>query len=101
MKVAASRPVRRKCGQPGAGLSAFRNVEIRAFAPHFGSFFVGLNTGSDVLILAIGVYDLITRGRLAPAYGPAVIWVLANETAASWLYFNPAWKVLATRIAGY
>ncbi len=72
-----------------------------AFQPHFGSFMVGLNTGSDVLILAIGAYDLITRGRLAPAYGAAVIWVLANETAASWLYFNPAWKVLATRIAGY
>jgi hypothetical protein len=72
-----------------------------AFSHHFSSFFVGLNTGSDVLILAIGAFDLITRGRLAPAYGPALIWVLANEAAASWLYFSPAWKVLATRIAGY
>ena len=34
------------------------------FGPGFASMFVTLNLGADVLIVALGAYDLLTRGRL-------------------------------------
>ena len=66
----------------------------------FGGFFWAYNGGGDVLIVMLGVYDLVTRGRLHPAYVIGTGWILANELAAAWLYFSPAWKVLSLRMLG-
>jgi hypothetical protein len=59
--------------------------------PNFGSMFVALNAGADALIVALGAYDLLTRGRLHPAYVAGSGVILASELLANWLYFNPTW----------
>jgi uncharacterized membrane protein len=51
--------------------------------------------GTMVLILGVGLYDLITRRRLHPAYLVGFAWVLAMEATALSLYVAPAWKTLA------
>ncbi|MBS0334656.1 MAG: hypothetical protein JSS35_17945 [Proteobacteria bacterium] len=48
-----------------------------------------------VLILGLGVYDLITRRRLHPAYLIGLIWIVAMQATAITLYHNAAWKSLA------
>jgi hypothetical protein len=67
---------------------------------HFWGFFIAYNIGGDVLIAGLGVYDLVTRGRLHPAYVTGTLWILANELAAAWLFFAPWWKPIAARLVG-
>jgi hypothetical protein len=55
----------------------------------FWGFFVAYNLGGDIAIVLLGAYDLVTRGRLHPAYVLGAGWVLANELAAAWLFFSP------------
>jgi len=55
----------------------------------------------DVLIAALGVYDLATRGRLNGAFTAAVGFILANEALASWLNYSPGWKQIATHLIGH
>ncbi len=71
------------------------------FGPGFASFFITEYLGGDVLILALGAYDLLTRGRLHPAYLVGSLGILASELLAAWLYFNPAWAKVASWLFGY
>jgi hypothetical protein len=71
------------------------------FGPGFASLFVTLNAGGDALILALGAYDFLTRGRLHPAYVAGSLWILASELFANWLYFNPTWGKAAAWLVGY
>ena len=57
--------------------------------------------GTMLLMLGVGAYDLVTRRRLHPAYVFAAIWILANEITASWLYNQPWWAHLTTRLVGH
>lgn len=53
---------------------------------------------TDLMVLGIGLYDLCTRRRLHPAWIIGALWIVAGQLTASWLYYNPAWKVIATAI---
>jgi hypothetical protein len=53
-----------------------------------------------LLIAAVGVYDLLTRRRLHPAYVAGVAWCLSLHLLAGWLYFQPSWNRVALRIIG-
>ena len=53
-----------------------------------------------VLIAALGLYDLITRRRLHPAYVFAAVWGLGFELIAVELYVSPWWKPVATALVG-
>ena len=64
----------------------------------FWGFFLAYNLGGDVLIVMLGLYDLLTRGRLHPAYVLGGGWVLVNELAAAWLFFSPGWKPISVRL---
>lgn len=66
----------------------------------FWGFFIAFNIGGDMLIVLLGAYDLATRGRLHPAFVLGAGWVLANELAAAWLYFDPAWRVISLKLLG-
>jgi len=68
---------------------------------HFPATTVALYVGPDMLILGLGVYDLVTRKRLHPAYVAGVIWVLAVQILASWLWTSPDWKPIATHLLGH
>lgn len=64
----------------------------------FWQFWVELFGGTGLLIAGIGVYDWITRRRLHPAYVYGVLSILAGQVLASWLYYSPGWKAVATSI---
>jgi len=66
----------------------------------FWGFFIAYNLGGDIPIVLLGAYDLATRGRLHPAYVAGAAWILANELAAAWLYFSPAWKTISLKLLG-
>jgi hypothetical protein len=67
---------------------------------HFWGFFIAYNMGGNIAIVLLGAYDLVTRGRLHPAYVAGAGWVLANELAAAWLYFSPGWKAISLKLLG-
>jgi hypothetical protein len=68
--------------------------------PHFWGNYIGFYCCTIVLILGMGVYDLVTRGRLHPAYLLGAIWALGVEATGAWLYVSPAWKPVALRLIG-
>jgi hypothetical protein len=49
----------------------------------------------------VGIYDLITRRRLHPAYVLGVLWALSIDLTAGWLYFNDSWLKIATKLIGH
>lgn len=72
-----------------------------ALGSGFWPFFATEYLACDLLIVSLGVYDIATRGRLHPAYVAGSLWILANQLASTWLYFEPRWKPIATWLAGY
>ena len=66
----------------------------------FWGFFIAFNLGGDIAVAALGIYDLVTRGRLHPAYVLGAGWVLVNELVAAWLYFSPGWKAISIKLLG-
>jgi hypothetical protein len=57
--------------------------------------------GVTLLVLGIGVYDLVTRRRLHPAYVLGAIWILSWQFIAKWLYVSPWWKVVSLHLLGH
>jgi hypothetical protein len=66
----------------------------------FVAFMVSVYAGNLVLIAGIGVYDLITRRRLHPAYVAGGAWVVGLLSLAGVLYVSPWWTLVALRIIG-
>jgi len=64
----------------------------------FWPFWIALYFASNFLVVLAGIYDLVTRQRLHPAYLIGVAWIFANEMLALSLYFSPAWLGYAKRI---
>ena len=68
----------------------------------FGNAFVpehiGLYGVTALMIVGIGVYDLITRRRLHPAYVAGAAWGLSGQALATFLWHDPAWVAYATRL---
>lgn len=60
--------------------------------------YVQIFAATDLMVLGIGAYDLWTRGRLHPAWVFGAVWIVLGQLTASWLYYDPAWKVIATSI---
>lgn len=65
---------------------------------HFWGFFIAYNLGGDIAVALLGLYDLVTRGRLHPAWVLGAGWILVNELAAAWLFFSPGWKLISLRL---
>jgi hypothetical protein len=60
--------------------------------------YLALSGATALIIVGIGVYDLITRRRLQPAYAAGAVWALAGQGLAAYLLFVPAWKAFATQL---
>jgi len=85
-----------------AGFSRWWGFMVgNALGTGFWAFFTDLNVGPNLIILILGGYDLVTRGRLHPAFVWGAAWLVVIEFAEAWLYFNPTWQALALKIAGY
>lgn len=67
----------------------------------FAARFMGAYLGTDLLLLALGAYDLISRKRLHPAYIAGSLWMLACQFGGMSLYRLPAWKPIALAIIGH
>jgi hypothetical protein len=57
--------------------------------------------GVSLLVLGLGVYDLVTRRRLHPAYVLGAIWILTWQFIAKWLYLSPWWKIVSLHLLGH
>jgi hypothetical protein len=66
------------------------------FWPTMGSIYLG----NDVLVLCLGLYDLITRKRLHPAYLAGSACIFGSQMLAVWLYQAASWKSVAVRLLG-
>jgi hypothetical protein len=64
----------------------------------FWPFWISLYFAPNLLVVLAGVYDLVTRHRLLPAYLAGVAWIFANQMLALSLYFSPGWLAFAKRI---
>jgi len=71
------------------------------FGDGFLPFLVEFYGATILLILALGAYDIATRGRLHPAYVAGAALGLASQLLSTWLYFSPAWKAASLRIIGH
>ena len=67
----------------------------------FPGRFAGLYLGTDLLLLALGGYDLATRKRLHPAYVAGGFWMLACQFGGVSLYRLAEWKPVALAIIGH
>jgi len=61
----------------------------------------GLYLGSDLLMLGLGVYDLVSRGKVHPAYVFGVVWAIALQGTALVLLSNPTWKAISLHLIGH
>jgi hypothetical protein len=85
-----------------AGFSRFLSPIIAApLGPGFAADLFIVFGVNDLLILALGAYDLATRRRLHPAYIGGVVVVLACQAIALAGYLSPAWKAMSLEIIGY
>jgi hypothetical protein len=50
------------------------------------------------MVLGIGIYDWWTRQRIHPAWAIGALWIVAGQLTASYLFYNPTWKTIATSI---
>jgi hypothetical protein len=85
-----------------AGFARFLNdiVATRLGQRMWGEI-AGLYLGSDLLMLGLGAYDLITRGRLHPAYVAGVAWMIALQFTALVLLRSRGWKALSVHLIGH
>jgi hypothetical protein len=85
-----------------AGFSRWLNAPLSALLGH--GYFAQLAAQylpSDAVVLALGAYDLITRGRLHPAYLVGVIWMAALQLTGMALVFSSWWPPLANHLIGH
>jgi hypothetical protein len=76
-------------------------VMYRTFGHGFLGGWMADYLGVTLLVLAIGVYDLVTRRRLHPAYVLGTIWLLSWQFIAKCLYVSPWWKVISLHLLGH
>lgn len=67
----------------------------------YWQYYVSTYIGTLVLMLAMGAYDWMTRGRVHPAWLIAFLWVLANQFTATWLFFQPFWLTSMKALTGH
>ena len=67
----------------------------------FWATFLILHLTNDLLALGIGVHDLLTRGRLHPAYVIGLVWSFGWQVIHVSLYLAPAWLPVAKWLLGH
>jgi len=74
---------------------------LAAFGKGFLGGWMADYLGVSLMVLGLGVYDLVTRRRLHPAYVFGALWILAWQFIAKWLYVSPWWKDASLRLLGH
>ncbi|HWD27842.1 MAG TPA: hypothetical protein VG387_11800 [Rhizomicrobium sp.] len=86
-----------------AGFARWLGSDIGGALGHgFWAFLLSAYLMPQLLMLSLGVYDLVTRKRLYPAYVWGVAWALGLQLTAAYLYIEaPFWKGVATHLIGH
>ena len=85
-----------------AGFARYLNdIVATPLGDGFWGDVAGLYLGSDLLVLALGAYDIVTRRRLHPAYIAGVAWTLTLQLTARALLHSPGWKALSLHLIGH
>lgn len=85
-----------------AGFARFLNGGLAAPLGHGALHeMAGLYLCSDLLMLALGAWDLATRRRLHPAYVIGAVWMITLQFTAYTLLHSPAWKTVSLRLIGH
>ncbi len=71
---------------------------IKVAGHGFASFFVPSFIGSDLIMAAVLLHDVASRGRVHPVVAGAVVFLLGVQVAIAEIYLLPAWAPIATRI---
>ena len=71
-----------------------------AFGDGFWGMIANTFTSTNAFLLAIALFDRLTRGRLHPVLMSMIPAILACELAVSWIYHSPGWLTVARAIAG-
>lgn len=84
-----------------AGFARLLNVPLALpFDPSLLGEWLHAYAWPNVLIVALGLYDWRTRGRLHPAYMAGVTWLAVLEAVAAVLIHSPSWKAVSLRLIG-
>ena len=67
----------------------------------FWADFAGNYAANDVLVVALGAYDLVTRRRLHPAYICGAGYLFVSQFTATTLLRDAAWKAIALHLIGH
>jgi len=90
------------CYISDAGFARYLNKFVATpLGDGFWGGMAGLYLGSDLLMLGLGAYDLVTRRRLHPAYIAGMAWIITLQLTAQHLLHSPAWKALALHMIGH
>jgi hypothetical protein len=60
-----------------------------------------LYLGSDLLMLGLGAYDLVTRRSLHPAYIAAALWMITPQLTGHAGLYSPGWKAVSLHLIGH
>jgi len=86
----------------GAGFGRFTHIFFDELGgAGWWGFFLHGSFEVDLLIVALGAYDIATRGRLHPVYLPTVLALWSLQATAIMLYFSPAWTAFTTHLLGH
>lgn len=61
---------------------------------------VGLYAGTNLMALALGVYDLVKYRRLHPAYLAALAYILVLQSIALYMMTSPGWAAVVSHLYG-
>jgi FtsH-binding integral membrane protein len=85
-----------------AGFARLLGGSVHAlFGGGFLASLAGIYLGSDILIGSLGVYDIVTRRRLHPAYVSAALWLGLIQVTAIALLRSPAWTAVTLKLIGH
>lgn len=73
----------------------------RMLGHNYGSLELRFFLGNVLLILALGAYDLVTRGRLHHAYVYGASLAIGGELLLVWLFVSPWWVPISFRLIGH
>ncbi|AQR62586.1 hypothetical protein BZG35_13710 [Brevundimonas sp. LM2] len=80
----------------GAGFG--RVIRMVTAAPPPWTLIPAVYLAADVLLVAMAIHDLRTRGRLHPVFLPAAVVLLLTQLSAGLLLRSPAWIDFTTRL---
>lgn len=86
--------------EPGYGRLFFPTL-YAWFGEGYVPYYIETYLGTLAMMLAAGAYDLVTRHRIHPAWAWSAVWIVANQSLATWLFYEPWWLRWTSALTGH